>query len=103
IVDGRDMDEDKVRELGDGRVYTGKQGEENGLVDVVGDYDEAMKAMKEDNDLEDAAVVSYGYDLGIFGSLLARMVSLIQVKDIDLEVVAKLMDESDRPRAMYLY
>lgn len=103
IVDGRDMDEEKVRELGDGRVYTGKQAEENGLVDEVGDFDDTLAAMKEDNDLEDAAVVSYGYDMGIFGKFNVSMQNLLQGKDKDLEVVSKLMDESDRPRAMYLY
>src|SRR5699024_6759864 len=35
VVDGRGMDEGTVRELADGRVYTGKQAEENGLVDEV--------------------------------------------------------------------
>src|SRR5699024_7552443 len=36
IVDGRDMSESKVRELGDGRVYTGQQAADNGLVDGLG-------------------------------------------------------------------
>src|SRR5690625_1285100 len=39
IVDGRDMDEAKVREVGDGRVYTGRQAKEVGLIDEVGTFD----------------------------------------------------------------
>lgn len=42
IVDGREMDEAVVRQLGDGRIYTGQQAEENGLVDQVGTLDDAI-------------------------------------------------------------
>jgi protease IV len=41
ISDGRDMSESDVRELADGRVYTGRQSIENGLVDELGDFQDA--------------------------------------------------------------
>jgi len=103
IVEGRDLSEDKVRELGDGRVYTGKQAAENGLVDEVGNYDDAIKAMKDDYDLENATVISYGLDLGIFGNISMSVKEMIQNKQDDLEIVSELMKRTDRPRAMYLY
>jgi protease-4 len=43
IVDGRNMSESAVRELADGRVYSGRQAVDNGLVDELGDLDEAIQ------------------------------------------------------------
>ena len=42
IVDGRNMSEAAVRELADGRVYSGRQALANGLVDELGDFDDAI-------------------------------------------------------------
>src|SRR5699024_9499864 len=39
IVDGRGMDEQTVREVGDGRIYTGKQAKEVELIDDLGSLD----------------------------------------------------------------
>src|SRR5699024_7546581 len=100
IVEGRGMSEDKVRELGDGRVYTGRQAEENGLVDEVGNYDDAINALKEDYDLQGASVIGYGLDLGIFGNISMSMKELVENKQDDLEIVSELMKKTDRPRAM---
>ena len=42
------MDIKKVKELADGRIYTATQAKENGLIDVVGTYEECVDAMKAD-------------------------------------------------------
>jgi protease-4 len=42
IVDGRNMSEAAVRELADGRVYSGRQALANGLIDELGDLDDAI-------------------------------------------------------------
>ena len=41
VATGRHMDPAKVRELGDGRAYTGRQALKLGLVDAIGDEREA--------------------------------------------------------------
>ncbi|NOZ06993.1 MAG: signal peptide peptidase SppA [Chloroflexi bacterium] len=43
VVEGRGMDEAKVRELADGRIYTGKQAQALGLVDRLGNIDLAIE------------------------------------------------------------
>lgn len=43
VASGRKMPEDKVRRLADGRIYTGKQAKELGLVDEIGDYYDAVE------------------------------------------------------------
>lgn len=42
VVKGRKMAEDKVRELADGRVYSGEQAKGLGLVDVLGNMEDAI-------------------------------------------------------------
>lgn len=43
VAKGRNMTEEKVRELADGRVYTGNQAKNNGMVDALGGMEEAVK------------------------------------------------------------
>ncbi len=45
VVSGRNMDEAKVRELADGRIYTANQAKENNLIDEVGTMQDAINDM----------------------------------------------------------
>ena len=42
VAEGRGMDEEKVIALADGRIYTGSQAKENGLVDELGGFHDAL-------------------------------------------------------------
>jgi len=42
VADGRKMDRQKVMDLADGRIFTGRQAKENGLVDELGNYYDAV-------------------------------------------------------------
>ena len=42
VVDGRRLDEARVRELATGEVFTGRSARESGLVDELGDFDTAL-------------------------------------------------------------
>jgi protease-4 len=42
VAEGRNLPEDRVRQVADGRVYTGKQAKELGLVDQLGYLDDAV-------------------------------------------------------------
>ena len=42
IIDGRNLDEATVRQLADGRIYSGRQAQANGLVDELGNLDDAI-------------------------------------------------------------
>jgi protease-4 len=53
----RDMTREEVDEIGRGRVFTGVQGWENGLVDVVGGFDEALVEAKKLAEIEPDAEV----------------------------------------------
>lgn len=47
IVQGRKMDKEKVVALADGRIYSGAQAKQNGLVDELGDLDAAVSSAGE--------------------------------------------------------
>ncbi len=42
IVEGRGLERERVLELADGRIYSGKQAAENGLVDELGNFQDAV-------------------------------------------------------------
>jgi protease-4 len=59
IVEGRGLPEEVVRELADGRVYSGQQAETLGLVDELGDLERAAEASRELAGVDEATVVRY--------------------------------------------
>ncbi|WP_235896504.1 signal peptide peptidase SppA [Oceanidesulfovibrio marinus] len=46
VAEGRHMDEAKVRELADGRVYSGRQAKKLGLVDQLGGFEDAKDVLR---------------------------------------------------------
>ncbi|MGX7109603.1 signal peptide peptidase SppA [Facklamia miroungae] len=56
VVDGRDMSEERVRELADGRIYTAKQAKDNGLIDDILYYRQVIDLIRQENNLESAEV-----------------------------------------------
>lgn len=46
VAKGRKMDVAAVRKLADGRIYTGAQAKENGLVDAIGTYEDAVADLR---------------------------------------------------------
>jgi protease IV len=47
VAKGRKMDLEAVRKLADGRIYTGRQAKENGLVDQIGTYEDAVANLRQ--------------------------------------------------------
>ncbi|MDP2123999.1 MAG: signal peptide peptidase SppA [Parvibaculum sp.] len=52
VMERRDMDEAMARRLGDGRVFTGWQAVENGLVDEIGSEEQAIAWLAEEHGLD---------------------------------------------------
>jgi protease-4 len=42
VAEGRDLSEERVREIADGRIYSGRQALELGLVDALGNFDDGL-------------------------------------------------------------
>ena len=72
IAEGRNMSEDEVKKLADGRTYSGKQAVENKLVDKIGTEDELINLIKEEN-LSNPSVIELRKDSSS-ESILSRLV-----------------------------
>ncbi|MDQ0298560.1 protease-4 [Salibacterium salarium] len=103
IADGRDMSEEKVREIGDGRVYSGSQAKENGLVDDLGTLDDTIAMMAEEEGMNNPNVVRYQAEAFNFNQFLGTSARSLFVNDADLFGIKQLLMDSETPRAMYLY
>ncbi len=73
IVEGRDLPEERVREIADGRVYSGQQARELGLVDSFGGLDEATEVSQDLAKVEGATVVRYVLPESFTDTLFARL------------------------------
>lgn len=70
VSEGRKMDKKAVKELADGRVFTGRQAKEKGLIDQLGGYDEALALTKKLANLPESAGVEDFNKPGLFQGLL---------------------------------
>jgi protease-4 len=73
VAEGRQRDEDYVRSIAGGRVWTGEAGLERGLVDQIGGLDDAIAAAAELTGLEDYKV-HYRVQEPPFGVVLLRRI-----------------------------
>ena len=64
VSEGRKLDEAKVREIADGRVYSGSQAKDLGLVDRLGGQPEAFELAKKLGKAPEAALVRYETSFG---------------------------------------
>ena len=59
VAHGRNMSKDQVENLAQGRVYTGKQAQANGLVDEIGGLNEAIDYVRHKHGMDNAVVEVY--------------------------------------------
>jgi protease-4 len=100
IVEGRGLPEDRVRELADGRVYSGLQARELGLVDELGNLDTAARVSRELADVEEATVVRYTQDPSLVELFQARLAATPESEALKTLEAAGL---SLTPELQYLY
>lgn len=101
VSTGRRMDIETVKKIADGRIYTGKQAVEKGLVDELGYIEDAIRLTKKLSGLTEATIVRYEQPFGfaeIFGLLSRR---LFQTNTIKLDIPQ--FHEHDDMRPMYLW
>ena len=80
VADGRKMDESKVRSIADGRILTGKQAQDLGLVDAMGNYYDALSYAASSGgvqgDGENIPVKVYGSGVSLKGLLSGEVKNL---------------------------
>jgi len=77
VGDGRDMEVDAVHEVAQGRIWTGEKARQLGLVDELGDLEQAIAAAARLADVEDYSVLYAEPKLSIEEMLLRRLKSSV--------------------------
>ena len=85
VADGRNMSFEQVDSIAQGRVWTGKQAKENGLVDELGSLEDAIEAAAELADLDDYKIRNYPS----YKKDLKKTLRAIPFLKIDKEAVLK--------------
>ncbi|UJS21808.1 MAG: signal peptide peptidase SppA [Candidatus Brocadia sp.] len=101
VSTGRNMDLEAVKKIADGRIYTGKQALEKGLVDQLGYLEDAITLTKQLAGLTEATIIRYEKHYGMADLLGLTSNKLFQQNTIRLDI-SQLQDQSDT-RPMYLW
>lgn len=74
-ADGRGISQDSIKSIAEGRVWTGVHAKKIGLVDEIGDLDDAIKIAKKAAKLKSYTLQTYPNKDDIFSSLLEKISS----------------------------
>ena len=99
ISEGRGLSEERVREIADGRIYSGSQAKELGLVDSFGGIDEAAVIAGTLAEAQDTTVVRYVETPTFSEMLLARLAP----RQPEVEQVMDAAGLNLEPKPYYLY
>ncbi|MEJ2748006.1 MAG: signal peptide peptidase SppA [Anaerolineae bacterium] len=101
VADGRGMDMETVRQLADGRIYSGRQAVDNGLADELGNLDDAIAKAAELGGISgEPRIVEYDHFPG-WRQLLLGASSLASQSEADR--IVNLMGEFMTPALEYRY
>lgn len=103
VQEGRsNLQMEQIKRLADGRIYTGEQAKEAGLVDEIGYLEDAVEVAKKQAGLTEARVVTYQrpgeYSNNVYSKLVAPG-GLASLADFDLGTVVR----GGTPQFMYLW
>ncbi|MFQ5610654.1 MAG: signal peptide peptidase SppA [Anaerolineae bacterium] len=99
VAEGRDMAEEEVRALADGRVYTGRQAKAAGLVDELGNLPDAIERAAELGGIEGTPrLVEYDEPPTVFEALFGAF-----QRPTPVEELQSLLHLEVGPNLMYLY
>ncbi|MBQ8361469.1 MAG: signal peptide peptidase SppA [Bacteroidaceae bacterium] len=71
-ADGRGVSEEQIRQVAEGRVWTGAMAQERGLVDCLGGIDDAIAAAANKAGVENYTVLAYPAQASFFDNLLSQ-------------------------------
>ncbi|MFN4226658.1 MAG: signal peptide peptidase SppA [Candidatus Ratteibacteria bacterium] len=85
VIENRKIQDDKIKIISDGRIFTGSQAKEIGLVDELGGLQEAINIIKEMTKEKKLKVVEYYYKPNIF-----EILGLYQSEKLILSKISKI-------------
>jgi protease-4 len=104
VQEGRpNLSAEQIKKLADGRIYSGEQAKESGLVDAIGYLDQAVELAKKKAGLADAKVVTYRrpgeYQNNVYSRLMGNGPSLTNLANFDVLSLVR----GGTPLFMYLW
>lgn len=105
VAERRDLDAARARALGDGRVYTGRQALEEGLIDAIGGEEEAIAWLAEEHGIDADIKVRDWWpgdsvaSLGLVESIVGGVARMVGLESAGL---AGLVADSDAARRLSL-
>ncbi|WP_052000878.1 signal peptide peptidase SppA [Gracilibacillus boraciitolerans] len=97
IVNGRDMDRERVQNLADGRIYSGYEAKELGLIDKLGSLEDATDYIKKSLNQPNLKVVRVTPKNSIMDSFSPNIQSNL-IKDIE-----NIIGINNQARLMYIF
>jgi len=99
-----EMPEEKIKEIADGRVFSGQQAKELGLIDNLGDLRTAIGIAKQYGSMEKARVVMYHRPVEYRGNIYSRAENPTPVTQFNLlNITIPELAEMQTPQFMYLW
>lgn len=104
VADGRSMPVKQVKKLADGRIYTAKQAQENGLIDQIGTLQEAIADMRAQYGLGDCGIYDMKYEnSNLLSSLFSKVAQAAdQGKKSDVAALLELMEQQGNMPISYM-
>lgn len=87
VADGRKMDKERVKEIADGRIYSGKQAKEINLVDEIGSLEDEKKAFAKEAGFSEDITYFTPEDnslSGFFNTIFGAVEDIVPESEIDL-------------------
>jgi protease-4 len=101
IVNNRNLDRNTVVKLADGRVFSGSQAKSLGLVDELGNVEDATKYVKKKLGLQHYKLVQYEGKSSFFTGLLAEAASPVSTVERQIQEIKSIFENST-PRILYM-
>ena len=86
VASGRNSTQEEIHQIAQGRVWTGTQALENGLVDELGDLNDAVDVAAEIAGLQDYKVIYPRKELTPFETILSELIVRAKTVNLDAKI-----------------
>ncbi|MBE6022211.1 MAG: signal peptide peptidase SppA [Cellulosilyticum sp.] len=103
IAENRNLDDNKVREIADGRIYSARQAKELGLIDEIASYEETVQNFIDTYKLEDCTIYHQRPPLSALEELLLSVETDLESSKVteSFTAIHNYIEANKSPKIMY--
>lgn len=103
IVENRKLDEARVREIADGRIYSAAQAKELGLIDELATYEQAMQSFIDTYGFENCYIHHQSAPISTLEQILSSVEAGMESADVisNFSAINRYIEENQTPKLMY--